>query len=335
MTDRAGRLEWRVTAFGEPRDVLTLERGEVPDPGAGEIRVAVAANSLNFLDASICRGDHPVRPELPFVPGAELVGTVSAVGPDVTAPSVGDRVVAMSPLAHGCFCDEAIVAARTSYAVPTTIPDEHAAALLVTYQTAYVSLHRRAKLRDGEVVLVHAGAGGLGTALIQIAHARGATVLATAGSDEKVRICLEQGAAAAVNYRDTDFRAMVAEATGGRGADVVCDQVGGDVFARSLECAAFEGRLLPLGWAGGTTPTFDAGAVVARNLDVIGVSWGSTYPQVAAQTVRDVHAEILRLYEQGQVRPLIGELREAAELPIALQRLADGDLVGKAIVRWG
>lgn len=335
MTRVDGRLEWRVTAFGEPRDVLTLERGVVPDPGPGEIRVAVAANSLNFLDVSICRGDHPVRPELPFVPGAELVGTVSAVGPDVTAPSVGERVVAMSPIAHGCFCEEAIVAARTSYEVPPTIPDEHAAVLLVTYQTAYVSLHRRAKLRDGEVVLVHAGAGGLGTALIQVARATGATVLATAGSDEKLRVCLEQGAAAAVNYRKTDFRAMVDDATGGRGVDVVCDPVGGDIFARSLECAAFEGRVLPLGWAGGTMPTFDAGAIVARNLDVVGVSWGSRYPQAAEQVVRDVHAELVRLYEQGQVRPLIGELREAADLPLALQRLADGELVGKAIVRWG
>jgi NADPH2:quinone reductase len=183
-------------------------------------------------------------------------------------------------------------------------------------------------------VLVHAGAGGLGSALIQLARAQGATVLATAGSEEKVRICLEQGAAAAVDYRHASFREMVDDATDGRGVDVVCDQVGGDVFARSLECAAFEGRVLPLGWAGGTMPAFEAGEVVARNLDVLGVSWGSTYPRVAGVVVRDVHEELLRMYEQGHVHPLIGEVCESAELPSALQRLADGELVGKAIVRW-
>jgi NADPH:quinone reductase len=328
------RREWRVTAFGEPRDALAFERGEVPEPGPGEVRVTVAANSLNFLDASMCRGEYPVRPDLPFVAGAELVGVVSAVGAGVTAPVFGDRVVAMSPLARGCFCEEAIVAAHTSFGVPPAIPDEHAAALLVTYQTAYVALHRRARLREGEVVLVHAGAGGLGSALIQLARAHGATVLATAGSEEKVRICLEQGATAAVDYRNASFREMVDDATDGRGADVVCDQVGGDVFVRSLECVAFEGRVLPLGWAGGTMPAFEAGDVVARNLDVLGVSWGSTYPHVAGEVVRDVHAELLRLYEQGHIRPLIGELCEATQLPAALQRLANGELVGKAIVRW-
>ena len=324
--------EWQVTAFGEPRDVLTLADGAAPEPAPGEVRVTVAANSLNFLDVSICRGDYPVRPELPFVPGAELVGTVSAVGQGVESPSVGDRVVGMNPLAHGGFREEAIVAARTAYPVPAGIPDEHAAALLVTYQTAYVALHRRARLREGEVVLVHAGAGGVGTALIQVARAVGATVLATAGSDEKVAVCREQGAAAATTY--DGFEAMVAESTGGRGVDVVCDQVGGDLLARSLACTAFEGRLLPLGWAGGAMPSFDAGSIVGRNLDVLGVSWGSAYPHVAEPVVREAHDELLRLYAAGAVRPVIGELRDATELPAALQRLADGEVIGKAIVRW-
>jgi NADPH2:quinone reductase len=324
--------EWRVNAFGEPRDVLTLEEAAVPEPGPGEIRVEVAANSLNFLDVSICRGDHPVRPQLPFVPGAELVGTVSAVGPDVTSRAPGERVVAMNPAAHGCLRVEAVVPAHTAYPVPAAIPDEHAAALLVTYQTAYVSLVRRARLREGETVLVHGGAGGLGTALVQVAQAVGARALATAGSEAKVRACLDQGAAAASTY--DRFEAMVDEATGGRGVDVVCDAVGGDLLARSLDRTAFEGRLLPLGWAGGSMPSFDAGSIVARNLDVLGVSWGSRYPHVAEPVVREVHDEIVRLYEAGAVRPPIGELRDATELPAVLQLLADGGVSGKAIVRW-
>jgi NADPH2:quinone reductase len=326
--------EWRVGAFGEPRDVLVLERAPAPVPGPGEVRVAVAANSLNFLDVSICRGDHPVQPELPFVPGAELVGRVSAAGPGVTSPAVGERVVAMSPSAHGCFREEALVSAETAYPVPKEVPDGHAAALLVTYQTAYVALVRRAGLRAGETVLVDAGAGGLGTALIQIARAHGATVLAVAGSEEKTRVCLEQGAAAAIDHRRGDVRKLVAAATGGRGADVVCDQVGGELFALLLDCAAFEGRVLPLGWAGGSMPSVAAGTIVARNLTLVGVSWGSAYPYAAADVVRGAHAEILRLYARGDLRPLVGLEAPAEELPAALQRLADGEVVGKAIVRW-
>lgn len=325
---------WRAHRFGEPRDVLLLEHVETPTVGTGDIRIRVAANGLNFLDASICRGDHPFKPALPFTPGAELVGTVEAIGEGVSTVAVGDRVIAISPSAHGCFAKNAVVSAVATYPVPASIPDEHAAALLVTYQTAYVALIRRALVREGEWVLVHAGAGGLGTALIQVARASGARVIATAGSAEKVAVCLEQGAEVAIVYRSEDFRPAVMEATGGRGADVICDQVGGDVFARSCECVAFEGRVLPLGWASGTPPTIEPSSVVGGNYSVVGVSWGSTYPRKREDVVREAHAKIVEMYLAGTIRPFVPQTWESAELPAALQLLADGKSVGKLVVRW-
>jgi NADPH2:quinone reductase len=325
---------WRATAVGEPADVLAFGADEPPAPGEGEVRVQVAANGLNFLDVSICRGQHPVRPELPYVPGAELVGTVTEVGAAVSTLRPGDRVAAINPLAHGCFREEAVVPAYAAYPVPTEIPDEHAAALLVTYQTAYVALYRRANLSEGETVLVHAGAGGLGTALIQLARARGGRVIATAGSDEKLAVCRAQGAEAAVNYRSADFRPAVLDFTDGHGVDVVCDPVGGEVFARSLECVALEGRVLPLGFAGGQISSVDAGQVVAGNYSVVGVSWGSAYPHAREDVVRRAHHELVRMYAAGTIRPFVPRTWRIEQLPEALQRLADGTSAGKSVVLW-
>lgn len=326
-------VEWRAHAFGEPRDVLALEPLTPREPGPGEVLVRVAAGGLNFLDVAICRAQHPVRPELPYVPGAEVAGTVVAAGEGAPEPAVGTRVAAMSPTAYGCFAAEIVLPAVSCYPVPDDVPDEHAASLLVTYQTAYTALRRRAELAAGEWLLVHAGAGALGTALIQVGRALGARVLATAGTDEKLEVCRAQGAEAAVRYRD-DFPAAVRDATDGRGADVVCDQIGGDVFERSLDCTALEGRLVPLGWTGGREPTVAAGSLVARNLTLVGVSWGSAYPQRLPEVARETHRELLELYRRGAIAPHVGELWPHDRLPEALQRIADGATSGKQIIRW-
>jgi NADPH2:quinone reductase len=327
-------LAWRVSAVGEPITVLTLDELGPDQVGDGDVRIDVRANGLNFLDVSICRGTHPVRPPLPFVPGAELVGIVTEVGRGVAGIHVGDRVAAMHPLAYGCFRKNVVVPAYTVYPVPESMPDAHAASLLVTYQTAYVSLVRRAEVAPGEWVLVHAAAGALGSALLQVARARGARVIATAGSPEKRDLCLEQGAEHALDYRDPGLPDLLREVTDGHGVDIVCDSVGGAVFDASLEAAAFEARILPLGWSGGSVPTVDPGTFLARNLTLVGVSWGSAYPGTAPEVVRATHAEILRLYESGDVRPLIGQLRGYDELPDALQRVGEAKTTGKSVVSW-
>jgi NADPH2:quinone reductase len=325
---------WVVTRFGEPRDVLSLRAVETRPLGEGEVRVSVAANGLNFLDASICRGTHPLRPSLPFVLGAELVGTVDEVADGITSVAPGDRVVAISPNAHGCFAREAVVPEGAVLPVPASIPDTTAAALLVTYQTAHLCLHRRGRLRPGEWVLVTAAAGGLGTALIQLAKTAGARVIAVTGSTAKVDLCRAQGADVVIDHRAEALRDRVMEVTGGSGVDIVCDSVGGTLFQDAVACLALEGRILPVGWSSGEPPMVDAGSLVARNADLVGVSWGSTYPGRLPGLVRKMHTEIVALVESGAISPVIRQVWDAQELPTALQALGDGGSVGKGVVRW-
>ena len=324
---------WLVDSFGEPKTVLQRGRIDVREPGPGEIAVEVDAIGLNFLDVSVCRGGYVSQPELPLVPGAELAGRVASVGDGVDTLRPGDRVAAMSPSALGAFAASIVVPATAAHRVPDAMPDEQAAAILVTYQTAYVALLRRAALQEGEWLLVHAGAGGVGTAAIQLARAVGARVIATAGTSEKRTVCEEQGAEVALDYRAGDFAGAVREATGGHGFDVLFDPVGGETWERSLDCAAFEARLIPIGWASGTPPALAAPALLGRNLTVIGVSWGSAYPLVRPDVVANAHDHLVELHAAGAVRPLVPRVWSYDELPDAVQALGDGHVIGKAIVK--
>jgi NADPH:quinone reductase len=197
-----------------------------------------------------------------------------------------------------------------------------------------VAMNRRARVEPGEWVFVNAAAGALGSAVVQIAQAHGGRVVAAAGSEQKRRACTKLGAEAVVDSRDGAFAAHVRDATGGHGADVVCDLVGGDVFASALEAAAFEARVLTMGWAGGTMPELDPMTLIVRNLAVFGMSWGSSYPREAPGVVRDVHARILALVASGEVRPLVGSVVPHVELPQALEAIRAGATVGKSVATW-
>jgi NADPH2:quinone reductase len=204
---------------------------------------------------------------------------------------------------------------------------EDAAAHFIVYQTAYVGLHRRAQLRSGEVVLVHAGAGGVGSAAIQLAVAAGARVIATAGGAEKVAVCRRLGAEEAIDYREGDFVERVKELTGGRGADVIFDPVGGDVFDRSRRCIAFEGRLLVVGFAGGRMAEAPTNHALVKNYAVVGLHWG-LYRKMAPRVIVETHQELMRLYGEGKIKPLIFRDVPFAEVPAAL------DLIGSRAT-WG
>jgi NADPH:quinone reductase len=325
---------WQVTRFGEPSEALELVELPPAPLGSAELRIATAANGLNSLDVGMCRGTHPLRPDAPFVLGAEVVGEVTETGSAVTRFAAGDRVVAMSPLAYGNFRRDVVVSELASHPVPDGISDTDAAALLVNYQAAYIALVRRARLQPREWVLVTGAAGALGSAVVQIARAHGGRVVAGAGSDQKRRACTTLGAEAVVDSRDGAFAEHVREATGGHGADVVCDLVGGDLFARALESAAFEGRVLTMGWASGKMPALEALPLVFRNLAVFGMSWGSSYPQQAPDVVREVHARILSLVEGGDVRPFVGSVVPYVEVPEALERIRAGVTLGKSVATW-
>jgi NADPH2:quinone reductase len=319
---------WRVHTLGEPQDVLRLDDVADPTPGPDRAVVAVDAVALNFPDVLLCRGEYQVKPELPFTPGVEVAGTI--LDPGGTGREAGTRVLLAPGLPHGGLAERVTGAATAMLALPGDIPAAHAAALLVTYQTGWVGLHRRAGLRPGETLLVHAGAGGVGSAAIQLGLAAGARVIATAGGPDKVRVCRELGAELAIDYQAEDFVAAVKEATAGRGADVVFDPVGGDVFTRSTKCIAFEGRLLVVGFAGGTIPAVPAGHALVKNYSVVGLHWG-LYGLLEPELIPRVHEEILRLYRDGAIRPLVEEAA-FADAPAQLHRLASRATVGKVVL---
>jgi NADPH2:quinone reductase len=322
---------WRLHELGDPAEVLRLEDVESPSPGPGQVRVAVAAAGLNFFDDLVCRGQYQDRPALPFTPGAEFVGRVLEAGEGVDVPA-GARVVGMAAWPAGALAEEALGDARMIFAVPDSMPDETAAGLLVTYGTAHAALHRRAGLRAGETLLVHAGAGGVGSAAIQLGVAAGARVLATAGGPEKVEVCRKLGAERAIDYRTEDFVAVVKEATGGRGVDVVFDPVGGDVFDRSLRCIAWEGRLLVVGFTSGRIGSAPANLVLLKNMSVVGIAWGA-YRKHEPELLGQIHADVLRLYAEGKVDPLVHSVLPLEEAPRGLADLASRRTVGKVVIR--
>ncbi|MEA2670146.1 MAG: NADPH:quinone reductase, partial [Chloroflexota bacterium] len=234
---------WRAHELGEAADVLRLDDVVMPAPGQGEVLIEVEAAGLNFPDVLLLRGQYQERPPLPFIPGLEVAGRVVASGPGSKLP-VGQRVAAIASPPRGGLAERVCVAAADVLPLPDGMPSPTAAAMLITYQTGYLALHRRALLRPGETLLVHGGAGGVGSAAIQLGCAAGARVIATASGAERAAVCRRLGADIAVDNAAADFVEVVKEVTRGRGADVVYDPVGGDVFDRSRRCVAFEGRIL-------------------------------------------------------------------------------------------
>ncbi len=320
----------RVHELGEPADVMRLEDVEAPEPGAGEVRVRVHAASLNFPDVLMCRGGYQVKPALPFTPGAEVAGVVDALGADVDELRIGDRVLAVPILGAFAEYTTARVGRRRVPRSPTTMSFAAASALHVVYQTGHLALHRRANIRAGETLFVHAGAGGVGSAAIQLGLAAGARVIATAGGPEKVEVCRKLGAHLALDYREQDFVDAVKDFTGGRGADVVYDPVGGDTYDRSTKCIAFEGRILIIGFTGGRFAEARTNHVLIKNYSVVGVHWG-LYNLMSPQVIRETHDDLMRLFEAGQIDPLISQTVALADVPAALARLGSRGTYGKIV----
>lgn len=316
---------WQVAELGEPEDVLTLV--DLPEPVAGpdQLRLRVEAVALNFPDLLLCRGQYQERPPLPFTPGLEVCGTV------LDGPRAGERVVSGTALPGGGLAEQVVVPAAGVHAVPDDMPSAKAASLYITYQTGHVGLHRRAALREGETLLVHAGAGGVGSAAIQLGRAAGARVIATAGGPDKTAVCRDLGADVVVDYLAEDFVAVVKDATDGRGADVVYDSVGGDTFDRSRRCVAFEGRIVVVGFAGGRIAEAPTNHLLVKNYSVVGLHWG-LYRTHAPQLFAETHAALLRLWEAGRIDPLVGAELPLEQAPAALTRLGRRGTVGKVVL---
>ena len=313
---------WRVHELGDPSKVMSLDEVDQPTPGEGQVLVKVRAAALNFPDVLMAQGLYQEKPPLPYTPGVELCGEIV---------ETGQRVIGSPSNGPGAFAEYALMDTDNAWPVPDSMSDEKAAALYLTYQTGYVGLHRRANIRAGDWLLVHAGAGGVGTAAIQLGKAVGAKVIATAGGARKTQVCKELGADHVIDYTADDFVPMVKELTAGHGADVIYDPVGGDVFDKSTKCIAFEGRLVVVGFTSGRIPEAKANHLLVKNYSVVGLHWG-LYRKYEPSIFGQVHGELVKLVEAGAVDPLVGETLPLDQAPQALAKLADRSTVGKVVL---
>lgn len=321
---------WRVERYGEPGKVMALEDVPVPEPGPSQILVRVRATALNFPDVLLCRGQYQVRPDLPFTPGFELCGEVVKVGTPAAGPGLGERVIGRASLPFGALADYALMEAATAFPAPPSLDDAHAAALHVAYQTAWFALHRRANLHAGEVLLVHAAAGGVGSAAVQLGKAVGATVIGVVGTTAKTAVARQLGADVVIDRSKQDFVNVVHEVTNGRGADVIYDPVGGTTYDRSTKCIGFEGRIVVLGFAGGVIQTAALNHALLKNYSIIGLHWG-LYESRALATVWTCHDELAQLTAEGLLRPYVSECLTMEQAAERMQRLADGHTTGRII----
>ena len=323
---------WVVRQLGGPGS-LNLEDVDPGEPAEGMVRIKVRAAAINFPDALMVAGLYQSKPDLPFVPGVEVSGEV------VSAPSdagfkAGDRVMALvdnAGLTRGGYAEVTDAAPGSVSRMPDRMSFEEGAGFTLVFQTGWFGLHRRANLKAGETLLVHAGAGGVGSAAIQLGKAAGATVIATAGSDEKVDVCRRLGADYSINYKTGDFVEEVKRITGGRGADVVFDPVGGDVYDRSTKCIAFEGRIVIVGFTSGRIPQAAANHVLIKNYSVVGLHWG-LYTKRAPELIAPAARALLDLYDSGKIKPHISARIPLSEAPRALAMVAEGKSTGKVIL---
>jgi NADPH2:quinone reductase len=340
---------WRLHRYGRPTEVLQLDEVPIPEPEAGELRVKVHAIPFNLNDLErITGGNMMVRPELPYSPGMEVMGVVDACGAG-TEEWLGRRVVAMPKGAHGGFAEYALCPPVSAFDMPASIPLPGAAALYFPFHLAWLGLYDRAELKAGESVLIHAAAGGSGSAAIQLAKHVGARVFATAGTDEKVKLCKDLGADVAINYNAADFAEVVLAETANRGVEVVFDNVGEAVFEKSLQCTAYNGRYLMMGFASNKLVADEKFIVPRRialgNLKLCGVLLAYQAPEMAdmiktamgwnfapAVLGEEIMRAIVDLVVAGTINPVIGETISFEEVPTGIEAMESRRTIGRTIV---
>jgi NADPH:quinone reductase len=310
---------WTVTEFGEPREVLALS-DDLPRP-SGRCVVQVEAASVNFADILYCRGTYQQKPPLPFTPGLEVAGV------DV---ETGERVFGPAEMPHGGYAEYA--ALSSSWPWPEGMTAAQASGFWVAYQTGWCALHHRTTLGEGDTLLVHAAAGGVGAAAVQLGVAAGARVIATVGSADKADVARRLGADEVIVLGDAaEMIPAVKELTDGRGADVVYDPVGGDVFDASRRVVAWEGRILVIGFAGGRIADAPTNHALVKNYSVVGVHWAN-YQQRAPELVAEWQRELEALWARRAIDPLVGAEYALADLPDALDAIAARTTTGRVVV---
>jgi NADPH2:quinone reductase len=315
-------------AFGGPEVLALREVPEPPPPGAGEVQVRIRARGAQYVDVLMLAGKYQFRPEPPFIPGSEAVGDVVAIGPDVTRFKIGDRVMSRHRL--GAFAELGNASAENCDPIPAGMSLEEAAVFRGAYSTAYHALLQRGRLKEGDRVLIHGAAGGIGIPAIQIAKLFDAEVIAIASTEEKRAVCRAEGAAHAIDYQ-AGFRDKVMELTGGRGVDIIYDPVNGPTFEESLRCLAWGGRILILGFLGGAPALARTNYLLIKGIEAIGVRIGGlneAHPEIAAANTK----ALVDLAAQGKLKPRIWRRFPLSEVAEAVQALIDRKVIGKVVL---
>ncbi|MGZ5078584.1 MAG: NADPH:quinone oxidoreductase family protein [Usitatibacter sp.] len=302
----------------------------VAPPAGGHVKIAVHAAGLNFPDTLIVAGKYQVKPPLPFSPGMECAGVVMQVGEGVSEVKVGDRVMASPGL--GAMAEEVVAPAAGTFRIPDGMSFEQAAGFPVTYGTAYYALVDRARLKSGEVLMVHGAAGGVGSSAVQVGKILGATVIATAGSEAKLEVARGYGADHTINYSSESIKDRARALTRDRGADVIFDPVGGDVFDESLRCIAPEGRLVVIGFASGRIPSAPANLLLLKDASLVGVFWGGFAKRDPARNRANFEA-MFRWFEAGKLRPPVPQVFPLEAVPQAMNALLSRQATGKLVIR--
>jgi NADPH2:quinone reductase len=300
----------------------------LPEPGHSQVRIRNRAAALNFFDLLQIQGKYQTRAPFPFTPGAEVAGVVDAVGPGVTDLATGDEVMAF---ASGGYAEYSTADSFRTFPIPDGMDPVKAAAMPVVYHTAYFALKQRTHVREGETLLVHAGASGVGMAAIQVGKALGARVIATAGEPAKLEFAMHQGAERAINYRQEDWVEQVRELTERRGADVIFDPVGGDIFDLSTKCIASEGRLLVIGFTSGRIPSIQVNRLLLKNISIVGVLWGD-YANSRPWYLGEVQRVLAALFAEGKINPVVSYEYPLEEAPRAMRDVAGRRVTGKSVL---
>ncbi|GAA6140335.1 NADPH:quinone oxidoreductase family protein [Hydrogenophaga sp. 5NK40-0174] len=318
----------RCNAFG-PIQTLSVEDIDAPSPAAGEVLVDVHAASINFPDALMVQGLYQVKPELPFTPGAELAGVVSAVGEGVKHVKTGDRVVCST--GTGAFAEQAVADAKRVIPLPDGMDYDAGASFVLVYGTSLHALQTIGKLQAGENLLVLGAAGGVGIAAIEIAKAMGARVIAAASSEEKRELARQAGADETVDYTQPEWRREVERLTDGKGADVVYDAVGGPYAEPALRATAWRGRYLVVGFAAGDIPKLPLNLCLLKERAILGVFWGAAMAREPKQLMADLQ-QLAGWFKEGKVKPPVTERVTLDQAADAIERLASRKAMGKIVV---
>ena len=318
-------------AWGLP-DTLVVEDVPTPQPKAGEVLIKIAAASVNYPDVLMIQKKYQVQPELPFIPGSEVAGTVAALGEGVTNVKLGDRVIAFVGL--GGFAEQVVAKAAGLIPIPPELDDATAAGFTLVYGTSHHAVIDRGELKAGQTMLVLGAAGGVGLAAVEIGKVIGAKVIAAASTDEKLAVCKAHGADVLINYSTQDLRAAIKDATGGLGPDVIYDPVGGIYTEPAFRSIGWRGRYLVVGFANGEIPKLPANLMLLKGASMVGVFWGDHVrrdPKANAAAMR----EMMGWVAEGKLKPLVSARYSLADTAKAFEALAARQATGKIVIEPG